>query len=202
MKKLLTVLILAALALFVCTCSASAEAAEEAFRPEDFSDFENSILGQVIAIDGSTVSLQLGSMELPEAVEFPEGMTAPGDMEFPEGMTPPEDMEFPGGAVPPSDLEPDEQGHRPAGRDGQAPGAGQRPTPGFTAGKETETYVLDGLEISIHGDGSIREGSISDIAIGDILIIVEDENNAPELVIIWRSQPMEAPSAPSSENAD
>ena len=96
MKKLLTVLILAALALFMCTCSASAEAAEEALGPEDFSDFEN----------------------------------------------------------------------------------------------------------SIHGDGSIRAGSISDIAIGDILIIVEDENNSPELVIIWRSQPMDAPPAPSSENAD
>lgn len=53
--------------------------------------------------------------EMPEGMEFPEGMTPPEGMEFPEGMTPPEGMEFPEGMTPPDGMEFREDRKRPEG---------------------------------------------------------------------------------------
>lgn len=113
--------------------------------------------GQVTEVDGSSITVQLGTIEEPDMSGAPNGDNA-GDGNAPSGEAP----EKPDG---------DNAG------DGNAPGEnGEGGAPGemdfsdmFTAGDETYTFVVD--------DESILDGlTLSEIEEGDILVLTMDED--------------------------
>ncbi len=179
MKKILSILCMLALVFSLAACGSSTSA--------------DSIYGKVTAIDGSTVTVQLGEMS--EQGGAPSGQ-APSDgqqpPEMPSGEAPSSQTPS-GGQQPPEKPDGDASGSDVASDgqqppempsseapNGQAPSS-QAPGGGFTAGEETASYDL--TEAVITKDGS--EAAISDIQEGDILRITLDKSgNATAVTIV------------------
>ena len=179
MKKILSILCMLALVFSLAACGSSTSA--------------DSIYGKVTAIDGSTVTVQLGEMS--EQGGVPSGQ-APSDgqqpPEMPSGEAPSSQTPS-GGQQPPEKPDGDASGSDVASDgqqppempsseapNGQAPSS-QAPGGGFTAGEETASYDL--TEAVITKDGS--EAAISDIQEGDILRITLDKSgNATAVTIV------------------
>ena len=179
MKKILSILCMLALVFSLAACGSSTSA--------------DSIYGKVTAIDGSTVTVQLGEMS--EQGGAPSGQ-APSDgqqpPEMPSGEAPSSQTPS-GGQQPPEKPDGDASGSDVASDgqqppempsseapNGQAPSS-QAPGGGFTAGEETANYDL--TEAVITKDGS--EAAISDIQEGDILRITLDKSgNATAVTIV------------------
>ena len=180
MKKILSILCMLALVFSLAACGSSTSA--------------DSIYGKVTAIDGSTVTVQLGEMS--EQGGVPSGQ-APSDgqqpPEMPSGEAPSSQTPS-GGQQPPEKPDGDASGSDTSGNGGQQPPempsseapngqapSSQAPGGGFTAGEETANYDL--TEAVITKDGS--EAAISDIQEGDILRITLDKSgNATAVTIV------------------
>ena len=180
MKKILSILCMLALVFSLAACGSSTSA--------------DSIYGKVTAIDGSTVTVQLGEMS--EQGGAPSGQ-APSDgqqpPEMPSGEAPSSQTPS-GGQQPPEKPDGDASGSDTSGNGGQQPPempsseapngqapSSQAPGGGFTAGEETASYDL--TEAVITKDGS--EAAISDIQEGDILRITLDKSgNATAVTIV------------------
>ena len=123
----------------------------------------DSLYGKVTAIDGSTVTVQLGEMS--EQGGAPEGQ-APSDNqqppEKPDGDTSGSDTASNGDQQPP-----------------EMP-SGEAPSGGFTAGEETASYDLSHATITKNDS----EVSLSDIQEGDILQITLDKSGSATAVTI------------------
>ena len=160
---------------------------------------ENSYIGQVTAIDGTNVTLQLGELSQKERPQTggdasgqpPQEAGEPADVNadsMPEGKEPPqmEDGERPempqneeGASVPAEDK-----------KGGPMMGGGS----GCVAGDETITLDLSNASVTKQAGPQSEEASLEQIAVGDILIVTPDETNASYAVIIQMSsndkQPM------------
>ncbi|MCD7929400.1 MAG: hypothetical protein LUF86_04485 [Clostridiales bacterium] len=252
-KKLLSILCALALALSVTACSSTesedtsetdttteTEATETDQVEETSADTETTTqVGQITAIDGATVTLQLGELsettggdfdgEMPDGEggdfdgELPEGDSASADGETPEmpdggemgDGEAPSDGEMPsgGGEAPsgdgetPDDLPTDGEGgdfngempdgdgdfdgempengnfdgEMPDGQGGGMSGGGMGGGSGFTAGDETLTLDLTDVTITL-SDG--ETGSVSDLAVDDILQIEYDADGAVSSVTV------------------
>ena len=149
MKKLLSILCILALVFSLAACGSSTSA--------------DSLYGKVTAIDGSTVTVQLGEMS--EQGGAPEGQ-APSDNqqppEKPDGDTSGSDTASNGDQQPP-----------------EMP-SGEAPSGGFTAGEETASYDLSHATITKNDS----EVSLSDIQEGDILQITLDKSGSATAVTI------------------
>ena len=201
MKKLLSILCAAALALSLAACGSTAE---------DYSG--QTLTGQVTAIDGSAVTLQLG--ELTENAGTPPEMPGGSDAQTPpekpggedgassaptppeasggsdaasggqapsgDSTTPPEkpdDNSGSGGAngQPPEIPDDGNGGTPPEMPDGQAPsGQGGPGGSSFTAGEETVTLDFSSAEITENGEAV----SLSDLAVGDIVTVTVGSGTA------------------------
>lgn len=256
-KKLLSILCALALALSVTACSSTdsedtsetdtateTETTETAEVEETSADTETTTqVGQITAIDGSTVTLQLGELSGTTGGGFdggmPDGEGGDFDGELPEGDSASADGEAPelpdgeemGDGEAPDDL-PDRDGEAPSG-DGEAPSGdgeipddlptdgeggdfdgempdgdgdfdGEMPEGGdfdgempdgegggmsgggfggssFTAGDETLTLDLTDVTVTL-SDG--ETGSVSDLAVDDILQIEYDADGAASSVTV------------------
>lgn len=160
---------------------------------------ENSYIGQVTAIDGTNITLQLGELspkERPQAGEDASGQPpqeAGGSADvnadsMPEGNEPPqmEDGERP-------EIPQNEEGTS-APADDQKGGPMMGGASNFVAGDETITLDLSSASITKQAGPQSEEASLEQIAVGDILIVTPDETNASYAVIIQMSsndkQPM------------
>jgi len=147
-------------------------------------DMSDMALGQITAIDGDTITLTLGEMNIGEA---PSGEAPSG--EAPSG-------EAPSGEVP--------SGEAPSGEKPSAGGPGKEvngEVP-FTASDETLTITFDGtVSVQVMEDGKLTEGSMEDLTIGDILSIAYDEEGAVVSVQIM-SQPDKADSGSESTGTE
>lgn len=162
-------------------------------------DYSNSTLtGQVISIEATAVTLQLGELteqELDAPMENSERSTGDGVSEAPDGEMPtgrdsenaPSD-EIPSGEVP-SDNTRSSDGTDDI-PDGEFPSVGGfAPTMGgamteFTAGEETATLDLDGASFLIQSGFESAEGALSDIAVDDVLVIeIGDDNTVTSVTV-------------------
>ncbi|MCD7760783.1 MAG: hypothetical protein LUH16_03290 [Clostridiales bacterium] len=234
-KKLLSILCALALALLVTACSSTesedtsetdttteTETTETDEVEETSADTETTTqVGQITAIDGSTVTLQLGELtgmsgggfdgeapELPdgeemgdgEAPEMPDGEApsdVPSDGEAPSGGDgapsgdgeAPDDLPTDGeggdfdGEMPDGDGDFDGEMPEGGGFDGEMPDSqgGGMGGSGFTAGDES--LILDLTDVTITlSDG--ETGSVSDLAVDDILQIEYDADGAVSSVTV------------------
>ncbi len=173
-KKWTSLLCAAALTLSLTACGTQASGTADG----------DTLTGQVSAIDGSEITLLLGTLTENIASAAPDGGSQPGTPpEKPDsgtannssGQTPPEkpdDTDTSGGNAPSG--KPD--GSAPSGNAPDAPPDGQVPAqPGstFTAGTESVTLDLSDAEITENGESAALE----DIAMGDVLSVQIDEND-------------------------
>lgn len=183
MKRIISILCAFTLVFAMAGCQQQADTA----------DYSNTTLtGKVTSIDGTTVTLQLGELTQMDRTMF-EGQEPP-EGEFaqrPDGSkgerTPPEmPSGEPGGEmdgnrpeIPSGEIRPD----RSDGEQGDFGGFGGGMS-SFTAGEETATIDLAGAVVTVGSMRENTEGSISDIAVGDVLIVEVGENNCVTAVTI------------------
>ncbi len=188
------------------------EAAGETQETADYSN--TTLTGQVTQIDGSTVTLLLGelsesegmdsAMEAPEKPEgsgdaaepsqIPENGEAPDDIPQGEGGEVPDDVpqggdgEAPddvpqgGGGEAPSDMPDGGMGGGAGGDMGGGMNGGMGAT--FTAGEETAIIDLSGAAVVIESGMETTDGSLEDLAVGDVLEIQVGDDNAVQTVTV------------------
>lgn len=166
----------------------ASSSSESADAQKDYSN--QTVIGQVTAIEGTKVTLQLGEMDSPSMKEKPEADgengKQPGDgqddaerPERPEGDIP-DDAERPEmSQLPPDGENEDREKNPPSGADGDIERKGNG---GFMAGEETLSLDLDGVSIVTNNRGESTEAKLEDIAENDILTITFGENNTVESV--------------------
>lgn len=154
---------------------------------------ENNIIGQVEAIDGSSITLLIGEMtegmnNMPDNNRPPSRETSGSDE--PDGT--PEassrDEAPPDGGVPgeaPSGEAPSGEapsGEAPNDRDPGSRGSG---IPGFTPGEEHVTIAIsENTSITVTGMDENSDGTIEDITVGAILEVTLDQDNTATAVIV------------------
>ena len=200
MKKLLSILCAAALTLSLAACGSSTE-----------NYAGQTLTGQVTAIDGSAVTLQLG--ELTEDTNTPPDLpSSSSDAQTPpdggsDANTPPEKPDDASGTntppekpddssdsgtangqppAKPDDASGDANGQPPDMPSGDAPSGGPGGS-GFTAGDETVTLDFSAAEITENGETA----ALSDLAEGDVVTVTVGSGTAvttAEIVSIGGSQ--------------
>lgn len=158
------------------------------------SDYTNqTITAKVTSIDGSSVGLQVGELNLPEMPEGGEMQTPPGgngpsgDAQGSDGQS--NDAQAPSG-------KPDDNGNGAQGSDEQSNDAQtppKMPNGGgmdfFTAGDDTLTLDFADTEILVENGNDTEEGSFDDIAADSILSIEFDENGDVAQATVLSTQP-------------
>ncbi len=180
MKKLFAALLAAALLFAFTSCGASSTSNTAA-------SYSNSTqTGEVTAIDGTKVTVQLGELtenEVPAAPAGDTGAAAPAqgsdsstnsqsETQTPAEATGETAAQAPGGTPP--------RGEAPGGTppDGAAPGGSTV----FTAGDTTATFDLANATITREVDSTAS--AVADIAVGDVLVLTIGENDAVTAVTI------------------
>lgn len=172
MKKLFSALLAAALIFAFTSCGASGVSNTAA-------DYSNSTqTGEVTAMDGTKVTLQLGELTENEVPAAPaQGSDSSTTNSQSETQTPAEATgetapQAPGGTPP--------NGEAPGGTppDGAAPGGSAV----FTAGDTTATFDLANATITSEVDSTAS--AVADIAVGDVLVLTIGKKNAVTAVTI------------------
>ena len=164
--------------------SAAAFGGVNVFADSDYSN--QTITAKVTSIDGSSVDLQVGELNLPEGGEMqtpPDGNGAQdSDGQSSDAQTPPEK---------PDDNSNGAQGSDEQSSDAQTPP--EMPNGGgmdfFTAGDDTLTLDFADTEILVENGNDTEEGSLDDIAADSILSIEFDENGDVAQVTVLSTQP-------------
>jgi len=147
-------------------------------------------LGQVTQIDGNTITIALASMGGPGGGQ---------NSQSPQGNAPADNNgQAPQGNPPTSDSGQAPQGNSSSGDNGQAP-QGNPPTggqgPSLTLTGETLTFTIDdATQITLRGgrDAQDAAGSLSDISIGSVVMVVLNDSLATSIAI---QQTLAAPAA-------
>jgi len=205
MKKIIILaLCLSVLAFCLVGCSDNTQT-----NTDSGTDLSNTtIAGQVTAIDGTSVTLQLGDLTGNNKSAAPaddatkdeatsSDTTGSASTDTATSGTAPSG-EAPGGAVPsgeaPSGAAPSGEAPSGAAPSGEAPSgaapSGEAPSGGgprstFTAGSENIAITIgDDATITIEGMGENTTGTIDDIKVGDILEVTFGDNNTVTAVIV------------------
>ena len=172
--------------LFLYALSLSVSAATfggvSVFADSDYSS--QTITAKVTGIDGSSVDLQVGELNLPEKPDD-TGNAAPGSDGSSDNnaQTPPEKPDDTGNAAPGSDGSSDSDAQTPP----EMPDGGGMDF--FTAGDDTLTLDFADTEILVENGNDTEEGSLDDIAADSILSIEFDENGDVAQVTVLSTHP-------------
>ena len=198
-KRVISLVLSAALALGLTAC-APADAVEEATQQATVGEeTSEELVGKITELNGSQVTVQLGTLAFGDRQQLPEGNDAPvgkPEGQQGDGQQPPEKPDEAqtggqqsGGQMPEKPDGQQKDSREPSGtqngsgRDGQQPPElpdGQPGNGGFVAGDTTQT--LDLTDAAIEKDGT--EAAISDLAVGDILRIVLENGKAISVQVV------------------
>ena len=208
-RKMISLMLSAAMAFSLTACAKTEAAAQTAEQTTASSEntSQEELVGKITALDGSTVTVQLGSLSDPgNGQQMPDGQQPPEkqdgqqsdsqqppekpDGEQSDGQQPPEkpDGQQSDGQQPPE--KPDGQQsdsqqppEKPDGQqsDGQQPS--EMPDGGFTAGDETRTLELSGAAIEKDGE----EIAAADLSVGDILRLTLEGEQVVSAKVVTQS---------------
>lgn len=164
--------------------SAAAFGGVSVFADSDYSS--QTITAKVTGIDGSSVDLQVGELNLPEKPDD-TGNAAPGSEISADSnaQTPPEKPDDNSNAAPGSEGSSDSNAQTPLEKPDDA-GNGMDC---FTAGDDTLTLDFADTEILVENGNDTEEGSLDDIAADSILSIEFDENGDVTQVTVLSTHP-------------
>ena len=189
--------------------SAAAFGGVSVFADSDYSS--QTITAKVTGIDGSSVDLQVGELNLPEKPDD-TGNAAPGSESSADSnaQTPPEKPDDNSNAAPGSEgsadsntqappEKPDDNSNAAPGSESSADSNAQTPPEKpddagngmdfFTAGDDTLTLDFADTEILVENGNDTEEGSLDDIAADSILSIEFDENGDVTQVTVLSTHP-------------
>lgn len=180
--------------LLICALPACGDPSSTSSATPSVPQVTGSIVGKITALNGATVTLQLGELTAPDAsVAQPEDIPTDGDT----SQAPPEKPDGQDNGTPPEKPNDDEDsGSPPEKPEGEAdssaapepPDAGQPPTAGgvFTAGEESATVDLSHATITKETQGGETAVTVSDLATGDVIeVTMGDDTTAASAVIKW-----------------
>lgn len=164
--------------------SAAAFGGVSVFADSDYSS--QTITAKVTGIDGSSVDLQVGELNLPEKPDD-TGNAAPGSESSADSnaQTPPEKPDDNSNATPGSDGSADSNAQTPP----EKPDDVGNGMDFFTAGDDTLTLDFADTEILVENGNDTEEGSLDDIAADSILSIEFDENGDVTQVTVLSTHP-------------
>ena len=206
--KFISIALSAALALSLTACSQNTQAETTIAATEAATEqAETSLTGKITAIEGSTVTLSLGSLTEGQPGEGMDGQTPPDMSGGESGQTPPEAPSGSGGQTPPekpdgdsSQTPPEMPGNnqtpgenggqtppdKPDGGSAQAPGDGQMPGGmGFQENGEARTLDLSNAGIT-KNEQSV---TVDDLAVDDILELTLNADGAVDTVQVLSLRP-------------
>lgn len=197
MKKIIAIICAVSMLFSLAACS----------KQTDYSG--QTITGQVTAIDGTKITLQLGELTdedsgmpgdsfetLGDPNKSGNGQTPPdlpNDEQQGDGQTPPDrpSGEKQGDGQTPPDMPDGEM--RQGGDDMQMPYENNS-MGSFTAGEEAVTLNLDGAEIKVESGAAATDGTMENISAGSVLVVEVGEKNTAKTVIVKSIRGMGTPS--------
>ena len=147
----------------------------------------SAVVGKITALDGTTVTLQLGELTENQPGDppsqdgaQPSGDNADGDSSTSSTQTPPEQPEGDNNIQGTGDgsSSTDAQNGPPSDGQGSAPGST------FTAGEETTTIDLSGATVTKESQSGTTDASLSELAVGDVIEVTMGEDNTATAVVI------------------
>lgn len=168
-----------------CGGASTNNTVSETVQEENTEQESRTVTAQVTAVDGTTITANVGTIATQEQGEAPSGEAPSGEApsgeapsgEAPSGETP--SGEAPSGEAPSGDKPSEEapSGDMPSGG---APGGSS-----FTAGDESITFtVTDDTTITVEFLQGSEEGSMDDVAEGSVLeVTVDAENQATNIIV-------------------
>lgn len=150
----------------------------------------SSVVGKITALDGTTVTLQLGELTKNQPSDPPSqdstqsgGDNANGDSSASSTQTPPEqpegDNNTQGTGDSSSSTDAQNGSSTPPSGQNAPPSDGQGPAPGstFTAGEETTTVDLSSATVTKESQDGTTDASLSDLAVGDVIEVTMGHDN-------------------------
>ena len=180
MKRMISLCCAGLMAFSLAACGSQNAASSSTSTPQ----VTSAVVGKITALDGTTVTLQLGELTENQPGDppsqdstQPSGDNADGDSST---QTPPEQPEGDNNTQGTGDSSSstDAQNDPPSDGQGSAPGST------FTAGEETTTVDLSGAAVTKESQSGTTDASLSDLAVGDVIEVTMGEDNTATAVVI------------------
>ncbi len=183
MKRMISLCCAGLMAFSLAACGSQNAASSSTSTPQ----VTSAVVGKITALDGTTVTLQLGELTENQPGGPPSqdgaqlsGDNADGDSSTSSTQTPPEKTEGDNNTQGTGDgsFSTDAQNDPPSDGQGSAPGST------FTAGEETTTVDLSGATVTKESQSGTTDASLSDLAVGDVIEVTMGEDNTATAVVI------------------
>ena len=184
MKRMISLCCAGLMAFSLAACGSQNAASSSTSTPQ----VTSAVVGKITALDGTTVTLQLGELTENQPGDppsqdstQPSGDNASGDSSASgQTQTPPEKTEGDNNTQGTGDgsSSTDAQNDPPSDGQGSAPGST------FTAGEETTTVDLSGATVTKESQSGTTDASLSDLAVGDVIEVTMGEDNTATAVVI------------------
>ena len=183
MKRMISLCCAGLMAFSLAACGSQNAASSSTSTPQ----VTSAVVGKITALDGTTVTLQLGELTENQPGGPPSqdgaqlsGDNADGDSSTSSTQTPPEKTEGDNNTQGTGDgsSSTDAQNDPPSDGQGSAPGST------FTAGEETTTVDLSGATVTKESQSGTTDASLSDLAVGDVIEVTMGEDNTATAVVI------------------
>ena len=192
MKRMISLCCAGLMAFYLAACGSQNAASSSTSTPQ----VTSAVVGKITALDGTTVTLQLGELTEKQPGDppsqdgaQPSGDNASGDSSA-SGQTPPEktegDNNTQGTGDGSSSTDAQNGSSTPPSGQNAPPSDGQGPAPGstFTAGEETTTVDLSGATVTKESQSGTTDASLSELAVGDVIEVTMGEDNTATAVVI------------------
>ena len=193
MKRMISLCCAGLMAFSLAACGSQNAASSSTSTPQ----VTSAVVGKITALDGTTVTLQLGELTENQPGDppsqdstQPSGDNADGDSSTSSTQTPPEqpegDNNTQGTGDSSSSTDAQNGSSTPPSGQNAPPSDGQGPAPGstFTAGEETTTVDLSSATVTKESQDGTTDASLSDLAVGDVIEVTMGEDNTATAVVI------------------
>ncbi len=193
MKRMISLCCAGLMVVSLAACGSQNAASSSTSTPQ----VTSAVVGKITALDGTTVTLQLGELTENQPGDppsqdstQPSGDNADGDSSTSSTQTPPEqpegDNNTQGTGDSSSSTDAQNGGSTPPSGQNAPPSDGQGPAPDstFTTGEETTTVDLSGAAVTKESQNGNTDASLSDLAVGDVIEVTMGEDNTATAVVI------------------
>lgn len=194
MKRMISLCCAGLMVVSLAACGSQNAASSSTSTPQ----VTSAVVGKITALDGTTVTLQLGELTENQPGDppsqdstQPSGDNASGDSSASgQTQTPPEktegDNNTQGTGDSSSSTDAQNGSSTPPSGQNAPPSDGQGPAPGstFTAGEETTTVDLSGAAVTKESQSGTTDASLSDLAVGVVIEVTMGEDNTATAVVI------------------
>ena len=193
MKRMISLCCAGLMVVSLAACGSQNAASSSTSTPQ----VTSAVVGKITALDGTTVTLQLGELTENQPGDppsqdstQPSGDNADGDSSTSSTQTPPEQPEGDNNTQGTGDSSSSTDAQngsstQPSGQNAP-PSDGQGPAPDstFTTGEETTTVDLSGAAVTKESQSGTTDASLSDLAVGDVIEVTMGEDNTATAVVI------------------